>query len=63
MSENAWREENCTNVEPLYCTCPFPNPICPGHWDCPTITEITDNVMDYYDTNGDLAINELDSNL
>jgi hypothetical protein len=57
MAENVWREENCTNIEPLYCEdCNIIDP-CPAAWHCDDIVMISDEILAYYDSNSDGSIN------
>jgi len=59
MCENEWRHEYCEYSEDLYCTCPFSDvvaPTCDGAWDCNDITNISVDVLNYYDTNYDGTI-------
>jgi len=51
--ENAWRDENCENVEHLFCHTPYECPVCPGAWGCEDIYNITVEVFAEFDTNGD----------
>jgi len=54
--ENEWRAENCPDYGYVYCNCPFATPVCDGAWNCADIIYITEDVMYYYDTNGDGSI-------
>jgi len=58
--ENAWRDENCPGYGDLYCDCPFVVLECEGAWDCDDIKYYSDEVIAYYDTNVDGAINPED---
>jgi hypothetical protein len=53
MIENEWRDEYCPEYGHVYCDCPFYIPECDGAWTCTDIANITVDVMNYYDTNGD----------
>jgi hypothetical protein len=62
MVENDWRAEYCPeNYGELYCACPYPEIECPGAWDCDEIELISIEVLNYYETNGDYAINPEDN--
>jgi hypothetical protein len=59
--ENAWRDEYCPNFGYIYCENPFePCTPCEGAWNCNDVEDITLEVIAYYDTNGDYAINPED---
>jgi len=61
MVENEWRAEYCPEgYGALYCDCPYPEIECPGAWDCDEIELISIEVLNYYETNGDYAINPED---
>jgi len=60
MCENAWRDDNCPEYGHVYCDCPFIVAECPGHWDCGDIEQISIEIIAYYETNGDYAINPED---
>lgn len=61
MVENEWRAENCPGYGFAYCSNPFPAcEECEGAWDCNDIEMITNDVIAYYDTNMDTAINPED---
>jgi len=51
--ENEWRDEYCPDYGYVYCNCPFSTVVCEGAWNCADVTYITEEVMAYYDTNGD----------
>jgi hypothetical protein len=58
MVENEWRMEHCPNYGDLYCDgCPFVTPECEGAWNCPDIVSVTDEILEYMDTNDDGVIN------
>ena len=58
MAENSWRDDACPEYGHAYCQCTIPPPTeCAGHWSCADIDDITDLMFDYYNTNGDSAIN------
>jgi len=64
MIENDWRDEYCPESEHVYCDCPFTVASCDGAWTCEDIYNISVEVINYYDTNGDGSINledEIDS--
>jgi len=50
--ENAFRAENCPYYGALTCNCEIVG--CEGAWYCPDVEYITDEVMAYYNTNGDM---------
>jgi len=54
--ENEWRAENCPTYGELYCECPFPVATCEGAWSCEDIEYITNDIMTYYDVNGNDSI-------
>jgi hypothetical protein len=59
MAENEWRAVECPDYGQAFCDCnwvPTP-PECPGYWDCVDIENLTVEVFNYYNNNGDLAIN------
>jgi len=58
--ENDWREENCPGYGDLYCDCPFYVATCEGAWNCDDIMNISVEVIAYYDTNMDGAVNPED---
>jgi hypothetical protein len=60
MCENEWRAEYCPESEMVYCANPYDCAACDGAWDCEDIYYITEEVMAYYDTNVDGAINPED---
>jgi hypothetical protein len=60
-SENAWRDYNCPEYGYVYCDCPFFVPTCDGAWDCNDIELISIEIIAYYETNGDYAINPEDT--
>jgi hypothetical protein len=51
MCENEWRAANCPETQNLYCACPYEVNTCPGAWNCEDVYYITQDVMNYYDTN------------
>jgi len=61
MVENDWRLENCPDYPPVICDCPYIVPECPGMWTCNDIELITMEIIAYYDTNVDGAINPEDA--
>jgi len=59
--ENEWRAEYCPNYGDLYCENAYaPCEVCEGAWTCEDVYGITNEVMAYYDTNEDGAINPED---
>jgi hypothetical protein len=60
MIENEWRAEHCPDYGLAYCECPFIIIECEGAWYCPDIEAITEELITYYDTNGDGSINPED---
>jgi len=57
MIENQWRDEYCPDYGHVYCDCPFLVNECEGAWNCTDISNITIEVLNYYDTNYDGSIN------
>lgn len=57
MVENDWRAEVCPDYGMAYCECPFTVITCEGAWECADIELITLEVIAFYDTNSDDAIN------
>jgi hypothetical protein len=60
ICENTWRDEVCPDYGYVYCDCPFVVITCDGAWDCEDIKYYSDEVIAYYDTNVDGAINPED---
>jgi predicted nucleic acid-binding Zn finger protein len=61
MIENQWRDEHCPDYGHVYCDCPFFVATCDGAWSCEDIENISIEVIAYYDTNSDNAINPEDT--
>jgi len=61
MSENAWRESNCPDYGYAYCSCPYYVQECKGAWNCEDISDVTVEVLAYYDTNSSGSINPEDA--
>jgi len=64
LCENEWRAEYCPESEDLFCSCPYYVAECEGAWNCNDISNITVEVMNYYDTNYNGSIDledEIDS--
>jgi len=59
MAENEWRAENCPDYGDAYCDAGV-CATCDGAWDCEDIEYISEEVIAYYDTNGDYSINPED---
>lgn len=57
MVENDWRAEVCPDYGFAYCDCPFVVITCEGAWECSDIEAISLEVIAFYDTNSDEAIN------
>jgi len=56
--ETAWRVENCPAEYGVPdCDCTIIITTCPDEWTCGDIDFISEEVMNYYDTNGDGSIN------
>jgi hypothetical protein len=53
LVENIWRAENCPANEPIFCNCNVIPEECPGAWHCEDIEMVTNDVVAYYDTDGD----------
>jgi len=61
MAENEWRAEYCPDYGFVYCEAAFTCDSCEGEWSCDDIAYITEEVMAYYDTTSDEAINPEDA--
>jgi len=61
MHENAWRAEVCPDFGALYCECPRVVATCDDAWSCDDMEYITEDIIIYYDTNGDNVINPEDA--
>jgi hypothetical protein len=60
MIENEWRAENCPEYGQAFCECPFDVVECEGAWNCNDVEAISIEVVAYYDSNDDQAINPED---
>lgn len=63
MAENEWRADACPEYGLAYCECTIWDdcPECVGHWSCSDIDDITELLFDYYNTDGDSAIDVEDT--
>jgi Ca2+-binding EF-hand superfamily protein len=59
--ENEWRDEYCPDYGNAYCDCYTDVVICPGAWECDDIDTVVLDVMAYYDTDVNGAINPADA--
>jgi hypothetical protein len=53
ICENEYRAANCPEYGAAYCSCPFTPDQCNGAWNCADIAMYLEEVMAYYDVNGD----------
>ena len=61
MVENEWRAEYCPEFGSAFCECPHYEPQCNDAWSCEDMEFIVEDIILYYDTNGDNAINPEDA--